>query len=334
MRSSKSASASTKPKQIRAVGYVRVSTEVQASEGVSLHTQRTKIRAHCIAHDIDLIEIISDDGVSAKSIDRPGLRRALWMLDVGKADAVVVVKLDRLTRSVKDLGVLCERYFGEGKQWSLLAVSDSIDTRSAAGKLVLNVLMSVAQWEREAICERTREGMHHLKQLGVQLGAAPYGWRYTKETDSHGRRVLVEDPEEQRGIARIRELYDADEPMRRMCEILTEEGVPCRGTQWYSRTLHSVLQRAGVRDPVRRKKSAPSKTERHAATPDAVRDKQTAALRAAELRQHGLSLRQIASTLHQERILPQRGDIWYAAGVMDLLRMSPPTGRGVLRSNR
>lgn len=321
MRSSKSASTSTKSKQIRAVGYVRVSTEVQVSEGVSLDTQRTKIRAHCIAHDIDLIEIISDDGVSAKSIDRPGLRRALWMLDAGKADAIVVVKLDRLTRSVKDLGVLCESYFGEGKRWSLLAVSDSIDTRSAAGKLVLNVLMSVAQWEREAICERTREGMNHLKNLGVQFGAAPYGWRYAQETDSYGRRFLVEIPEEQRGIARIRALYDADEPVRRICEILTEEGIPFRGTKWYPRTLYSVLARAGVRDPVRRKKSAPSKTERHAATPDAVRDKQTAANRAAELRQHGLSLRQIASTLHQERILPQRGDVWYAAGVMDLLRL-------------
>ena len=61
-----------------------------------------------------------------------------------QADAVFVVKLDRLTHSVKDLGVLCESYFGDGKPWSLLAVSDSIDTRSAAGKLVLNVLMSVA----------------------------------------------------------------------------------------------------------------------------------------------------------------------------------------------
>jgi site-specific DNA recombinase len=114
MRIPKSASTSTKPQQIRAVGYVRVSTEIQVSEGVSLETQRIKIRAHCIAHDIDLIEIISDDGVSAKSLDRPGLTRALWMLDAGKAEAVVVVKLDRLTRSVKDLGVLCENYFGKG----------------------------------------------------------------------------------------------------------------------------------------------------------------------------------------------------------------------------
>lgn len=334
MRIPKSANTSAKPQQIRAVGYVRVSTEIQVSEGVSLETQRVKIRAHCIAHDIDLIEIISDDGVSAKSLDRPGLKRALWMLDAGKAEAVVVVKLDRLTRSVKDLGVLCENYFGDGKPWSLLAVSDSIDTRSAAGKLVLNVLMSVAQWEREAICERTREGMNHLKNLGVLFGAAPYGWRYSEQTDSFGRRVLVEVIEEQRGITRIRELYDADERMKRICEILTEEGVPCRGDKWYRRTLYRVLSRAGVRDPERPRKSAPSKAERLAATPSAVRDKQVSAARATELRSHGMSLRQIAVQLHSERLLPQRGDVWYAAGVMDLLRMSNTEGRGVIKSSR
>ena len=89
------------------------------SEGVSLETQRVK-SVYCIAHDIDLIEIISDDGVSAKSLERPGLKRALWMLDAGKAEAVVVVKLDRLTRSVKDLESSGENYFGDGKPWSLL----------------------------------------------------------------------------------------------------------------------------------------------------------------------------------------------------------------------
>lgn len=76
------------------------------------------------------------------------------MLRAGKAEAILVVKLARLTRSVKDLGDLVERYFASGK-WALLSVSEQIDTRSAAGRLVLNVLASVAQWEREATGERT-----------------------------------------------------------------------------------------------------------------------------------------------------------------------------------
>src|SRR5216684_2636542 len=85
-------------------------------------------------------------------LDRPGLQRALAMLKAGEGEALLGVKLDRLTRSVVDLGTLVERYFVPGKA-ALLSVGEQIDTRSAAGRLVLNVLASVSQWEREAIGE-------------------------------------------------------------------------------------------------------------------------------------------------------------------------------------
>lgn len=309
----------TANKRVRAVGYVRVSTEGQAAEGVSLDAQRRKIKAHCLAHDLSLVELFSDDGASAKSLDRPGLRHALRLLEAGKAEALVVVKLDRLTRSVKDLGHLSETYFCEGRPWSLLAVSDSIDTRSAAGKLVLNVLMSVAQWEREAICERTREGMQQLKALGVQVGKAPYGWRYGKR-GADGRRVQVEDAHEQAGIRRALELYEADVPLLQICERLTDEGYQPRGKCWYVRSLALMLERAGVRDVNRLQKSAPSTTERRKVTRDLVRDQLVVAARARELRAEGKSLRQIGSTLLTERLYPQRGAVWHAAGVSDLLR--------------
>ena len=171
----------TKPKQIRAVGYVRVSTDIQVQEGVSLDAQKLRIQAHCTAMDIKLVDILVDAGQSAKTLERPGIQVALKMLKQGKADVLIVMKLDRLTRSVKDLGFRCETYFCEGRPWSLLSVSDSIDTRSASGKLTLNVLTPVAQWEREAIGDRVREAMQHMKAQGVYLGAAPYGWKYIDE---------------------------------------------------------------------------------------------------------------------------------------------------------
>ena len=95
---------------------------------------------------------------SAKSLERPGIKRALAITGQPSHQiTIVVVKLDRLTRSVKDLGYLCDSYFREGLPYSLLSVKviRSI-TRSAGGKLMLNVLMSVAQWEREAISRRTQ----------------------------------------------------------------------------------------------------------------------------------------------------------------------------------
>ena len=89
------------PHRLRAIGYVRVSTDQQAQEGVSLQAQETRIRAHCISQELELIDLIIDDGYSAKSLERPGIQRALRLLTAGKADAIVVVKLDRLTRSVR-----------------------------------------------------------------------------------------------------------------------------------------------------------------------------------------------------------------------------------------
>lgn len=324
MRRPKSSSTQTAKAGARVVGYIRVSTDMQAQEGISLEAQRAKLQAYCTVQDLTLIEVIADEGQSAKTLDRPGLRRALGMLDRCEADGIIIPKLDRLTRSVKDLAELCDRYFREGKPWHLLSVSDAIDTRSAGGMLVLNVLMSVAQWEREAIGERTREGLRHLKQQGVTLGGAPYGWRYSEQTDAHGRRVLVACEAEQAGIRRICELYEADVYMRDICKLLDAEGITSRGPKWHKFTLYRVLKRAGYEDPDRPRKSAPSKRERQSAQSMAIRDKTIAANRAAELRAQGLSLRQIAAQLHSERCLPPRADTWQAAGILDLLRLTPP----------
>lgn len=181
----------------RTVAYLRVSTDKQADRGLSLDAQREKVEAYAKLYDLELVEIISDPGASAKTLDRPGLNRALSVLGSGDADALLVAKLDRLTRSVRDLGHLVERYFNA---YALLSVSEQIDTRSAAGRLVLNVLASVSQWEREAIGERTSMAMQYKASQGEYTGGgAPYGYRNWK-----GR--LVVDPDEQQAVVLATEL--------------------------------------------------------------------------------------------------------------------------------
>jgi DNA invertase Pin-like site-specific DNA recombinase len=161
----------------RTIVYCRVSTDKQAEKGVSLDAQQAKARAYAELYDLDIVEVVIDAGVSAKTLQRPGLERALGLLKAGKAEALLVVKLDRLTRSVADLGRLVERYFAPGKA-ALLSVGEQIDTRSAAGRLVLNVLASVSQWEREAIGERTSAALQHKAAQGEYTGGdAPYGYR-------------------------------------------------------------------------------------------------------------------------------------------------------------
>ncbi len=181
----------------RVVAYIRVSTEQQASEGNSLAAQYAKIEAYAAAFGLELVTIEVDAGESASSLDRPGLQRALGALDRFEASALLVVKLDRLTRSVRDLCDLVDTYFKDGVH-SLLSVSENIDTRSAAGRLVLNLLTVVGQWEREAVGERTRAVMQYMKATGCFTGGwPPYGFSLVDG-------ALVECPAEQEIIRQAR----------------------------------------------------------------------------------------------------------------------------------
>jgi DNA invertase Pin-like site-specific DNA recombinase len=206
----------------RTIAYLRVSTDKQADRGVSLDAQRAKVAAYAELYDLDIVDLVVDAGVSAKTLDRPGLQRALGILRAGKADALLVVKLDRLTRSVRDLGELVAGPFAPGHA-ALLSVSEQIDTRSAAGRLVLNVLASVSQWEREAIGERTSAAMQHMAAEGEYTGGEnPYGWRVTEG----GK--LEEVPSEQRVISEARRLRGSGLSLRAVARELDAMGFRSR----------------------------------------------------------------------------------------------------------
>lgn len=215
----------------RTVVYLRVSTRQQAEEGVSLDAQRRKAELYAELHDLELVDVIVDAGESAKSLDRPGLQAALEMLRRDNAEALLVVKLDRLTRSVVDLGTLVGDYFSDKSRHgaTLLSVSDQIDTRTAAGRLVLNVLMSVAQWEREAIGERTSVAMRHMRSEGRYTGGkAPYGY----QLDADGQ--LITNVEEQAAIHTARRLRNNGLSLRAISDKLAEMGHLARSGRPFS----------------------------------------------------------------------------------------------------
>lgn len=233
------------------VAYLRVSTSGQADGGVSLEAQREKLKAYALALDLELVAIVEDAGYSAKTLKRPGLQVALDHLTEGRASGLLVTKLDLLTRSVRDLGDLVDRYFGS--RFSLLSVGDAVDTRSPSGRLVLNVLTSVAQWEREAGAERTREALGHLKREGVRLGAPALGWTRTEERDTEGRRVVVELDEERSTVARIVALRREGHSLSSIAATLEREGRPTKrggGCRWYRATVLRVSRRAEAIDGI------------------------------------------------------------------------------------
>lgn len=214
--------AASKTAVTRVVGYVRVSTDQQADEGVSLDAQRAQLAAYATLYGLEIVEVIVDAGESAKSLARPGLARALAMLAAGQADGLLVTKLDRLTRSVRDLGDLIGGPFARA---ALLSVSEQIDTRSAAGRLVLNVLASVSQWEREAIGERTSVAMQHMRAAGEYTGGrVPYGFALLER----GRLERAEGEQATIARARARELRDAGLSLAKVARTLADEGMLAR----------------------------------------------------------------------------------------------------------
>ena len=222
----------------RIIGYVRVSTTEQADKGVSIEAQSEKLRAYAKLFDLDLVDIVVDAGQSAKSLDRPGLQRVLASLKSKQADGILVVKLDRLTRSVGDLDALIQSYFSERAGKLLISVSDHIDTRSAAGRLVLNVLASVGQWERESCGERTRDALKHKKNQGQRVGAVPFGFALASDGKS-----LVEDASEQEALQIVRELRAQGLSLRKMVDELNNQGVPtAQGAKWHLATVQRALK--------------------------------------------------------------------------------------------
>jgi DNA invertase Pin-like site-specific DNA recombinase len=225
---------------MKAIGYVRVSTDKQADRGVSLEAQGEKIRAMAVVHNAELLDIIVDGGESAKSLQRPGMDRLLNLVDARKAQAVIIAKLDRLTRSVKDLCELLERF--ERRGVALISVAESLDTGSAAGRLVLNIMTAVSQWEREAIGERTRDAMNHKRTNSERVGNIRFGYRLGAD----GKHVEP-DPAEQNVLQEIRRLRQSGHTMRGTAAALNRQALRTRrGSCWRLEHVARILKQSAA----------------------------------------------------------------------------------------
>jgi site-specific DNA recombinase len=224
---------------MKVIGYARVSTDKQAETGVSLDAQVVKIRAMAVLQGAELLDIIVE-GESAKNLNRPGMARLLALVDRREVDAVIVAKLDRLTRSVKDLCALLECF--ERRGIALVSVAESLDTGSAAGRLVINIMTAVSQWEREAIGERTRDAMGHKRSQGERVGNIAFGYRLAPDG------VHVEpDVAEQAAIAAIRGLRASGRTLRQIAADLNQEGRRTRrGSAWRLESVARVVQSASL----------------------------------------------------------------------------------------
>lgn len=216
---------------MRVVAYTRVSTDTQE---ISAEAQAKKIAAYSALYELDIVAAYHDTA-SGRSMDRPGLQAALHAVSVGIADGIVVAKLDRLTRSVQDLGALLAGPFAKAQ---LFSVGEQIDTRTAAGRLVLNILASVAQWERETISERTKDALAHKIANGERVGRVQYGFRLA--ADGVHQEVA---PEEAAVVEQMLAWSRAGLGANAIAARLNAAGIPSRTGRWHHPTVAKILQR-------------------------------------------------------------------------------------------
>ncbi|MEO8261817.1 MAG: recombinase family protein [Pseudolysinimonas sp.] len=150
-----------------ALGYCRVSTAGQVEHGASLDAQEATLRAEAERRGWD-IEIVREEGRSAKSMNRPELQEALRRLDKGDAQILLSVRLDRVSRSVADFAEMMKR--SQRRGWGLTFTATAIDTTDASGKFAAHIMIAAAEFERDLISARTREGMAQRKSEGVVFG--------------------------------------------------------------------------------------------------------------------------------------------------------------------
>ena len=218
----------------KAIGYIRVSTEQQADEGVSLDAQRAKIEGWCKANDCELVAVHVDAGISGKNMDkRPGLLKALGSM---KRDMVLVVySLSRLARSTKDTLAIAERLEKSGAD--MVSLSEKIDTTGAAGKMMFRMLAVLAEFERDVISERTTAALAHKKANGEKYAPVPFGFREVEK-----RLVAVES--EALVVARILAQRKAGSTLQAIADGLNGQGIKGkRGGKWHPYTIKYLIER-------------------------------------------------------------------------------------------
>jgi len=191
--------------------YARVSTDAQREEGYSIDAQKEMLAAYCVSKGIERYEFYVDGGFSGSNIERPEMQRMIEDVKLGKVSAVVVYKLDRLSRSQKDTLFLIEDIFNPTST-GFVSLNENMDTSTPIGRAMLGIMSAFAQLERETIRERTRMGMRERVKSGYWMGGGkpPFGYDYDSE-----KGILVKNSDAET-VKRMYQLYSEGYSMMRI----------------------------------------------------------------------------------------------------------------------
>ncbi|WP_322977420.1 recombinase family protein [Acinetobacter pittii] len=221
----------------KAIGYVRVSTEKQAEDGISLDAQVAKIKAWASLNDYKLVHIYSDEGISGASLNkRDGMQKALAAVSEGMV--FICYSLSRISRDTIDTIQISRQLEKAGAD--LVSLSEKIDTTGASGKMIFNLMAVLSQFERDQTAERTKLAMQFKKTLNHAYSPIPYGY------DRHGDELVI-NVSEALTIIRIKEMYQDGKGYAEIARILNEEQIPTKlNKQWQRNTVYYLIKRSNV----------------------------------------------------------------------------------------
>jgi site-specific DNA recombinase len=230
--------------ELTVIGYTRVSSQEQATEGVSLDAQRAQIEAWCAATGAVLLDVVEDDPVSGSRplAEREGGSRIARLLTqrVPEAMACAITRLDRLGRDAAETLTHLQQ-FARGRV-GLVSLRERLDLTTPHGKAMAGVSAVFGQLEKELIGERTAEALDRLRDEGKVYGAVPYGWIRSGD-------ILVPDTDEQRVRKEIIELRESRCSFREIATWLDREGIPAKkGGRWSAMSVRSVCLSAARRE--------------------------------------------------------------------------------------
>jgi DNA invertase Pin-like site-specific DNA recombinase len=227
----------------QAVIYARFSPRPDASECDSVERQLERCRSYCQAHGYEVIAEKHDEDMSGGRADnRPGLQAAISLACKRKA-VLVVYKLDRLARNTRDALDVLERL--QRSKADLASLVEQINTRSPMGRFFFTQLAAFAELEREQIRARTSAAMRGYQANGRRMTRAdrcPFG----KMPDPLDPSRLIDCPEEQAGLARMRQLRAEGRGAKAITAALNAERFPCRGCGWHLTTERRLLERETI----------------------------------------------------------------------------------------
>ena len=218
----------------KAAIYTRVSTEDQAKEGFSLDAQIEKLRSYCKARDWEIAGEYIDDGYSGRNVKRPAYNKMIE--EINKWDALLVIKMDRIHRNSKNFMMMMEYLKKEGKEF--VSMTESLDTSTAMGRFVMDIIQRIAQLESEQIGERVYIGMEQkAKTNGGILGFnIPYGYDYI-----NGKLIINQNESE--NVKNIFQNYLNGISMKKIAGELNYKSVPTKlNKKWGIQTVSLILK--------------------------------------------------------------------------------------------